>query len=131
MATAYRYLRACLNQCPAYRSGGAAAAQYQHTLSLCPKGQRTHKARPVGVIANSPALSYHHGVDRTHGGRVALHRVQQRQDGLLMGHGHVEAVVGPLSGPLHKRRQLLRPDGHRLIAALQAPLGQQRRMNGR
>ena len=131
MAAADGHRRTSTHQRPAHCRGRAAAAQHQHPLSRRRKRQRRHEARPVGIIAGGPALPHHNGIHGVHSRRVLLHRVQQRQDGLLMGHGHIEAVVSALLGPFHEGGQFPLPDGHRLIAACQSPLPQQRRMDGR
>ena len=41
------------------------------------------EARVVGIVANQPAAARHHRVDRAHGGRRPLDRVEAGDDGLL------------------------------------------------
>lgn len=103
----------------AYGLGCAACAQQQHRPTLRVKalpGQTVQKARAVGVVADGTSLPDAHGVHRAAGSCRRVHLIQQGEDGLLVGHGHVEAGAAAVLGPPDKGGKLLRAHRPHVVA---------------
>ena len=100
----------------AYGLGRAACA---HRPALRVKAlpcQTVQKARAVGVVADGASLPDAHGVHRAAGSRRCVHLVQQGENGLLVGHGHVEADAAAVLGPSDKGGKLLRAHRPHVVA---------------
>ncbi len=88
-------LDAAFQQGVGHRSAGAAGAQEQHRRMLLagqPAAKALLEAPHVGVVAYAPTALEHDGVDRAEDLGRLRKLVEQRDDLLLVGKGHVEAV---------------------------------------
>ena len=102
-----------------YGLGRAACAQQQYRPSLGVEAlscQTVQKARAVGVVTDGASLPDAHGVHRAAGSRRCVHLIQQGEDGLLVGHGHVEAGAAAVLGPSDEGGKLLRAHRPHVVA---------------
>ena len=122
---AHRHPTARLRQCQRRRLGGSPGSQHQRRpprRRKAPQPQALHHPRPVGVVPHGPTIPEAYGVHGSAGGCPRLHRIQQRQNTLLQGHGNVAPVPRSPAALRHKVLQCLRRHRHCFIASGNAAL---------
>ena len=105
---------------------GAAGTQQQHGLALRLQAagtQAVHKSPAVSVIADGTAVFDADGVHRAAGGCRGAQLIQQRQDGLLVGHGDVEPGTAAGLGLGHEVGQIAGLNAADFIGVVYAGLG--------
>ncbi len=100
------------------------AARTQHQTIPTIEGQAIplqigQKAGPVGIEASQTAVADDDGVNRADDARGGENGIHMRQDGLFVGHGHVDAAKAEGDQATQGVGQEFRGDGQRHVGSVE------------